>query len=145
MSPTVMPVIAAILLIVSARSGLATELDLTLLKIGTASVAMPFVTGSIIDIVIEAWNELWDESEEVTWLEAEREVIERLVDRFSGFAGVWLEDGDGNEIDVDDLAHPNAPDGGMDCILIVDAGEYTTKGFQATCTRVLNIIIDGDY
>jgi len=132
-------------LVISTISGLATELDPKLLNIGTASVAMPFVTGSIIDIVIEAWNELWDESEEVTWLEAEREVIERLVERFSGFAGVWLEDGDGNEIDVDDLAHPNAPDGGMDCIIVVDAGEYTTKGFQATCTRVLNIIIDGDY
>ena len=104
-----------------------------------------FIGGFIIDIAVGLWNDFWDDSEEVAWLEAELEVVERLVDRFSGFAGVWLEDGDGNEIDVDDLAHPNAPDGGMDCIIIVDAGVYTEIGFQQMCTRVKNIIIDGDY
>lgn len=100
---------------------------------------------SIIDIAIAAWNELWDNSDEVAWLEAEVEVIERLVDRFAGFTGVWLEDGDGNEIDVDDLAHPNAPDGGMDCVIVVDGGSYTEIGFKRTCTQVINIIEAGDY
>ena len=108
--------------------------------------ALPaMVCGSVFDVFINAWNDLWDESEELTYIEAELEVIVRLVDRFEGFAGVWLEDGDGSEIDIDDLAHPNAPDGGMDVIIVVDPDEYTEKGFQKTCTRVLNIIRDGDY
>lgn len=130
--------------VIACISRVATE-PIALLDIGTASFTMSFVTGSIFDVFIEAWNDLWDESEDVAFIEAELEVIERLVDRFAGFAGVWLEDGDGNEIDVDDLAHPNAPDGGMDVIIVVDEGEYTEAGFQATCTRVLNIIMAGDY
>ena len=101
--------------------------------------------GFIIDIAVGLWNDFWNDSEEVAWLEAELEVVERLVDRFSGFAGVWLEDGDGNEIDVDDLAHPNKPDGGCDCIIVVDADEYTEIGFKKMCTQVKNIIINGDY
>ena len=104
-----------------------------------------FIGGFIIDIAVGLWNDFWDDSEEVAWLEAELEVVERLVDRFSGYSGVWLEDGDGNEIDVDDLAHPNAPDGGMDCIIIVDADEYTDLGFKRMCTEVKNIVINGDY
>ena len=104
-----------------------------------------FIGGFIIDIAVGLWNDFWNDSEEVAWLEAELEVVERLVDRFSGYSGVWVEDGDGNEIDVDDLAHPNAPDGGMDCIIIVDADEYTDLGFKRMCTEVKNIIINGDY
>ena len=72
-------------------------------------------------------------------------MIVRLVDRFEGFAGVWLEDGAGLEIDIDDLAHPNAPDGGMDVIIVIDPDEYTEAGYQRTCTRVLNIVSNGDY
>jgi len=101
--------------------------------------------GSVFDVFINAWNDLWDESEELTYIEAELEVIVRLVDRFEGFAGVWLEDGDGSEIDIDDLAHPNQPDGGLDVIIVIDPDEYTEAGYQRTCTRVLNIISDGDY
>ena len=103
------------------------------------------IGGFVLELVIAIWNDIWDESEEVAWLEAELEVVERLVNRFSGYAGVWLEDGDGNEIDVDDLAHPNAPDGGMDCIIVVDADEYTEIGFERICVEVKNIIINGDY
>ena len=103
------------------------------------------VGGFLIEIAVAVWNDLWDDSEEVAWLEAELEIVARLVDRFSGYAGVWLEDGDGNEIDVDDLAHPNAPDGGMDCIIVVDANQYTDLGFKQICTQVENIIINGDY
>ena len=104
-----------------------------------------FVGGFLYDIAVGLWNDLWDESEEVAWLQAELEIVERLVDRFSGYAGVWIEDGDGDEIDIDDLPHPNAPDRGMDCIIIVDPDEYTELGFQKMCTEVKNIIIDGDY
>lgn len=104
-----------------------------------------FIGGFVFELAIAIWNDIWDESEEVAWFEAELEVVERLVDRFSGYAGVWLEDGDGNEIDVDDLAHPNAPDGGMDCIIVVDADEYTEIGFERICVEVKNIIINGDY
>lgn len=103
------------------------------------------IGGFVFELAIAIWNDIWDDSEEVAWLEAELEVVERLVDRFSGYAGVWLEDGDGNEIDVDDLAHPNAPDGGMDCIIVVDADEYTEIGFERMCVEVKNIIINGDY
>ena len=103
------------------------------------------IGGFVFELAIAIWNDIWDDSEEVAWLEAELEVVERLVNRFSGYAGVWLEDGDGNEIDVDDLAHPNAPDGGMDCIIVVDADEYTEIGFERMCVEVKNIIIDGDY
>lgn len=141
MSLTAMPVIAAILLI-----GVKTLEEFTGSPLGTpAPLAVPFIAGSVIDIAIAAWHDFWKDSEEIAWLEAELETIERLVDRFSGFAGVWLEDGDGDEIDIDDLAHPNAPDGGMDCVIVVDGGRYTEKGFQATCTRVINIIRDGDW
>jgi len=104
-----------------------------------------FIGGFVFELAIAIWNDIWDESEEVAWFEAELEVVERLVNRFSGYAGVWLEDGDGNEIDVDDLAHPNAPDGGMDCIIVVDADEYTEIGFERICVEVKNIIINGDY
>ena len=104
-----------------------------------------FIGGFVFELAIAIWNDIWDDSEEVAWLEAELEVVERLVNRFSGYAGVWLEDGDGNEIDVDDLAHPNAPDGGMDCIIVVDADEYTEIGFERICVEVKNIIINGDY
>lgn len=104
-----------------------------------------FIGGFVFELAIAIWNDIWDEAEEVAWFEAELEVVERLVDRFSGYAGVWLEDGDGNEIDVDDLAHPNAPDGGMDCIIVVDADEYTEIGFERICVEVKNIIINGDY
>ena len=104
-----------------------------------------FIGGFVFEHAIAIWNDIWDESEEVAWFEAELEVVERLVNRFSGYAGVWLEDGDGNEIDVDDLAHPNAPDGGMDCIIVVDADEYTEIGFERICVEVKNIIINGDY
>ena len=108
--------------------------------------ALPaLVCGSIFDVWIKVWNDLWDESEELTYIEAELEVIVRLVDRFEGFAGVWLEDGSGDEIDIDDLAHPNAADGGMDCIIVIDPDAYTEAGYQRTCSRVLNIVSDGDY
>ena len=108
--------------------------------------ALPaLVCGSIFDVWIKVWNDLWDESEELTYIEAELEVIVRLVDRFEGFAGVWLEDGSGDEIDIDDLAHPNTPDGGMDCVIVIDPATYTEAGYQRTCTRVLNIIRDRDY
>ena len=103
------------------------------------------IGGFVFELAIAIWNDIWDDSEEVAWLEAELEVVERLVNRFSGYAGVWLEDGDGNEIDVDDLAHPNAPDGGMDCIIVVDADEYTEIGFERMCVEVKNIIIERDY
>ena len=138
---SVLLVLAA--LVITTISRMIAEFDIG--PSGTAGLAAPFVAGSIIDIAISAWNGLWDDSDEVAWLEAEIEVIERLVDRFSGFAGVWIEDGDGNEIDVDDIAHPNAPDGGMDCVIVVDGGSYTEIGFQQTCTRVINIIEAGDY
>ncbi|SVC49058.1 uncharacterized protein METZ01_LOCUS301912, partial [marine metagenome] len=63
--------------VVAYISTIAAELDIGLFDIGTAGIVIPFVSGSIIDVAVAAWNDLWDESEEVGWLEAEREVIER--------------------------------------------------------------------
>jgi hypothetical protein len=105
----------------------------------------PILIGTVWDIVVQAWNDFWDESEEVAWVTAELDIIERLVDKFAGFGGVHLEDGSGNEIDVADLNHPCAPDGGMDVIIVVDEGYYTDIGFKRTITKILKIIQDGDY
>jgi hypothetical protein len=91
---------------------------------------------------------LWmneDESNgvEIDFGQAETEIIERLIDRFSGFAGVEVEDGDGNPLEIGNLPNPNAPDGGMDCMIVIYPNNY--KNPQKMVTQVKNIIITGDY
>jgi hypothetical protein len=83
------------------------------------------------------------EGEGIDFGTAEIEIIERLIDRFSGFAGVEIEDGDGNPLEIGELPNPNAPDGGMDCVIVIYPDNYANP--QAMLTRVKNIIIDGDY
>ena len=83
------------------------------------------------------------DGESIDFGSAEIEVIERLIDRFEGFAGVEIEDGDGNPLSIGELPDPNAPDGGMDCVIVIYPDSY--KNPQKMVTRVKNIIIDGDY
>ena len=77
--------------------------------------------------------------------ETEIDILRRLVDRFEGFEGVWLEDSDGNVIDMGYLTGLNSDDTSTEVHLIIDADRYTENGFQRTCSRVSSIISDGDY
>jgi len=77
--------------------------------------------------------------------EYEYSTIRRLIKRFERFAGVYVTDTDGNDLDPDDLPHHNAVDGGADCIIYVSPDDYTPQGFKAMCTRVENILASGDF
>ena len=68
-----------------------------------------------------------------------------LIRRFEGFAGVYVTDTDGNDLDPDDLPNYKAPDGGADCIIYVSPEDYTPRGFQSMCTQVRNILANGDF
>ena len=99
-------------------------------------------------IFTSIWIWLTEDEEDghsIDFGEAEHTIIERLVDRFSDFAGVEVEDGDGNPLDIDDLPHPNAPDGGLDCVIVIYPENYTEQGLKWVITRVTNIIVEGNF
>tara|TARA_B100000767_G_scaffold7187_1_gene7095 strand:- start:5761 stop:6111 length:351 start_codon:yes stop_codon:yes gene_type:complete len=86
-----------------------------------------------------------DHEETMDSAEYEYSTVTRLINRFSGFAGVYVTDSDGNDLDLDDLPHHNAPDGGADCLITVEPEDYTERGFRSMCTRVRNILDSGDF
>jgi hypothetical protein len=83
--------------------------------------------------------------EEIGYGEYETALVVALIDRFSGFAGVVVEDADGNPLDPEDLPDPNTPDGGLDCIITIYPDEYTEQGLKWVRTRVQNIMDNGDF
>ena len=87
---------------------------------------------------IVAW--FLDEEEEMDYAEYEIRQIRRLVKRFEGFAGVYVTDYYGNELDLDNLPNPNAPDGGADWVIRIEPEDYTERGYKAMKTRVENIL-----
>ena len=86
-----------------------------------------------------------DHEETMDSAEYEYSTVRRLINRFSGFAGVYVTDSDGNDLDPDDLPHHNAKDGGADCVITVEPDDYTERGFRSMCTRVRNILDSGDF
>jgi hypothetical protein len=77
--------------------------------------------------------------------EYEYSTVAKLIRRFEGFAGVYVTDTDGNDLDPDDLPNYKAPDGGADCIIYISPDDYTPGGFISMCTQVRNILANGDF
>jgi hypothetical protein len=80
------------------------------------------------------------EEEEIGYVEYELKQIRRIIRRFEGFAGVYVVDSNGNELDYDDLPNPNAPDGGADWIIRIEPDDYSEIGYKRMVTRVENIL-----
>jgi len=78
--------------------------------------------------------------EEIDYVEYEIKHVRRIISRFKGFAGVYVTDFYGNELDPDNLPNPNAPDGGADWVIRVEPEDYTEQGYKAMKTRVENIL-----
>jgi len=77
--------------------------------------------------------------------EYEYATVTRLINRFSGFAGVYVTDSNGNDLDADNLPNHYANDGGADCIIYVEPEDYTPLGYKSMCTQVRNILANGDF
>ena len=99
--------------------------------------SVPLVAGSVWSVTVQLWNWLEESWEELDWFDAEREFVSRVIDALSPYGGVYVEDAWGNDLDPDDLPHPNTPDRGVDCVISIDQDYYdTTRGFQWIRTRI---------
>ena len=136
MSLAAMPVIIGISMV-----GVAILQEFSSSQLGTPAPAFPIVTGSIWSVTVQLWNWLSDSYDELDWFDAELHIVAEVVTALEPYGGVSVADVYGNELDVDNLPHPNAPDGGSDCVICIDQDYYdTSRGFQWIRTRIENIL-----
>jgi hypothetical protein len=103
--------------------------------------AFPFVAGSVWSVTVSLWDWLSDSWDELDWFDAELHIVAEVITALEPYGGVTVEDVDGNALDPDDLPHPNANDGGSDCVICIDQNYYpTSRGFQWIRTRIANIV-----
>ena len=103
--------------------------------------SMPLVLGSLWSVSVQLLN--WVEGlwEGISWFDAEHEFVAQVIGALEPYGGVSVEDVNGNELDPDNLPHPNTPDGGSDCVISIDQDYYPTeRGFKWIRTRIENIV-----
>lgn len=136
MSAAAMPVIALIILISSVIFP-----EITITPTGSPILGFPLVSGSVWSVTVQLWDWISDSWEDLDWFDAELHIVAEVVAALAPYGGVTVEDVDGNELDPDDLPHPNAPDGGFDCVICIDQNYYDTdRGFKWIRTRIGNIV-----